>query len=612
MKYNYQYDYFSIRHTNIKIEIKKVYNQKIKQACIYNAITDRNIAPKEAKSKDWIPSKSDMEYAEKVYGAWENYDAGIGNDGDIDKMLPLFDVYCEPVEKVSKEEYEETSKKVKEDYKNKWNKNEGFAYNDRLNYPHDLVATRYNIFTDLFFREPTAPYKPTIEYNTWDDTLYLTDGRTLTKKMFRDCFFDYGSGYLIDLKFDRPEMKFIEPIYDELLRSDSSIYAYDPVKRYLDNLPLWDGEKRLETFLIKYQKADDTPAVREMTKLWFMNAVRAIYMPSKFPFLHMLVLQGESNCGKSATMNNIFKIEGRDRYQYEIRMDDAVEKNAPKFRTTWAIGFGERDGIDRVSVNRQKQFMDSLHTEMSYQKKYQNEITKYIPHNVVFVTTNDVRLLNDPTVEYNKRNWIIHSNITETEFRDKDYFHEVAEVRDQIWAEAKYYLSADWNCDLEPSAECIEGLKEIQKDYLAIDVEDVRARVNELLNRDFFQSSHSGTYHCFESMQDFIAQYRCQRPYADLQQTKYKIDRIPASYIKEWMRLNDYDSRYKRPVAEMLQENGFVLKRAAYGCNTTTQCWCKEGDNVITPDELGAPNELGAPTDDNQVIYNKLETPDVF
>ncbi len=595
MKYNYQYDYFSIRHTNIKIEIKKVYNQKIKQACIYNAINDRNISPKEAKSKDWTPSKSDMEYALKVYGEWDKY------DGDIDKMLPLFDVYCEPVEKVSKEEYEEASKKVKEDYKNKWNKNEGFAYNDRLNYPHDLVATRYNIFTDLFFREPTAPYKPTIEYNTWDDTLYLTDGRALTKKMFKDCFIDYGSGYLIDPKFDRPAIQAIDSIYDEMLRSDSSIYAYDPVKRYLDNLPLWDGEKRLETFLIKYQKADDTPAVREMTKLWFMNAVRAIYMPSKFPFLHMLVLQGESNCGKSATMNNIFKIEGRDRYQYEIRMDDAVEKNAPKFRTTWAIGFGERDGIDRVSVNRQKQFMDSLHTEMSYQKKYQNEITKYIPHNVVFVTTNDVRLLNDPTVEYNKRNWIIHSNITEEEFRDKDYFHEVAEVRDQIWAEAKYYLSADWNCDLEPSANCIEGLKEIQKDYLAIDVEDVRARVNELLNRGFFQSSHSGAYHCFESMQDFIAQYRCMRTYADLQQTKYKIDRIPASYIKEWRNLNDYDSRYKKPVDEILQENGFVLKKAAYGNCSSLPCWCKEGDNVVTPED-----------DDDAVIYNKLETPDVF
>lgn len=594
MKYNYQYDYFSIRHTNIKIEIKKVYNQKFKQACIYNAINDRNISPKEAKSKDWIPSNSDMEYALKVYGEWDKY------DGDIDKLLLLFDVYCEPVEKVSKEEYKEASKKVKEEYKNKWNKNEGFAYNDKLNYPHDLVATRYNIFTDLFFREPTAPYKPTIEYNTWDDTLYLTDGRILTKKMFRDCFIDYGSGYLIDPKFDRPMISFIESIYDEMLRSDSSIYAYDPVKRYLDNLPLWDGEKRLETFLIKYQKADDTPAVREMTKLWFMNAVRAIYMPSKFPFLHMLVLQGESNCGKSATMNNIFKIDGRDRYQYEIRMDDTVEKNAPKFRTTWAIGFGERDGIDRVSVNRQKQFMDSLHTEMSYQKKYQNEITKYIPHNVVFVTTNDVRLLNDPTVEYNKRNWIIHSNITEEEFRDKDYFHEVAEVRDQIWAEAKYYLSADWNCDLEPSAGCIEGLKEIQKDYLAIDIEDLRANINELLSREFFQSSHSGSYHCFESKEDFKAQYRCMRPYADLQQAKYKIDRIPASYIKEWRRLNDYDSRYKKPVEEILRENGFVLKKAGYGNNTTTQCWCKEGDNVVTLE------------DEAQVTYNKLETPDVF
>ena len=90
------------------------------------------------------------------------------------------------------------------------------------------------------------------------------------------------------------------------------------------------------------------------------------------------------------------------------------------------------------------------------------------------------------------------------------------------------------------------------------------------------------------------------RPYADLQQTKYKIDRIPASYIKEWRRLNDYDNRYKKPVAEILGEAGFVLKKAGYGNNTTTQCWCKDGDNVVTPEES------------DQVSYNKLETPDVF
>lgn len=569
-KFNYQFDYVSIRHTNITNKIKGEYNRKFREACIYNAINDRNVSRKDTKAKDWEPSVSDKAYANSVYGEWEKYNKGI------DSLVSFFDIYCEPVDKKKSDEYRKSAEEIKADYVKKWNQTEGFDYSDRLNYS-DKVSTRYYIFTDLFFRETVSPYKPTIEYNVWDDILYLTDGRILKKSDFEGYFIDYGSNWLIDPEYKRPLIRYIDNIYDDFLRDNDRIYAYDPVKRYLDSLPVWDGEKRLDTFFIKYQEADDTLAVREMTRLWFMNAVRAIYMPSKFPFLHMLVLQGESNCGKSKMFERIFKIDGRDRYQYNISMDDSIEKSAPKFQTTWAIGFGEREGIDRVSINRQKQFMDTIHTEMSYQKKYQNEITKYLPHNVVFVTTNDTRLLNDQTVAYNKRNWIIHSNITEKEFQERDYFHVLDEIKDQLWAEAKYYLSIDWNQNLEPSAECIEGLKDIQKDYNAIDVEEVKASVLELLTRDFYQSKHTssrGEYYSFESKEDFMAQFRCLRPYTDWNISKHTINRIPSSYISAWIKYNGYDSRHKRYIKEALMEMGFTLKRSSYN-NCSVECWCK-------------------------------------
>jgi predicted P-loop ATPase len=54
---------------------------------------------------------------------------------------------------------------------------------------------------------------------------------------------------------------------------------FNPLKKYLDGLPAWDGVIRIPTLLIGYMKADDTEYVRTVTRKTFAAAVARVYQP---------------------------------------------------------------------------------------------------------------------------------------------------------------------------------------------------------------------------------------------------------------------------------------------------------------------------------------------
>lgn len=63
--------------------------------------------------------------------------------------------------------------------------------------------------------------------------------------------------------------------------------------------------------------------------------------------------------------------------------------------------------------------MDRLTNIMEYQRKFENNITEYYPHNIIAETGNDMNCLNDYTVKYDKRAWTIPIN------SDTKYFTSV-------------------------------------------------------------------------------------------------------------------------------------------------------------------------------------------
>ena len=558
---NYRFNYGSIRKTNIEKWFVSYYNQKFMGACKFHACSDRGVSQKNIEAKGWQPNEQDIEYAKQNYGKLEDWNISI------DKMVEFIHIWRQFNDIISETDY-----KVKADELSKWltdsyKQNDLYKWDDRLNYS-GLEYDNYKIFIDLYFRDEDG--KPTLKFNKLDDIVYIKNGDSYKEFGLEDFKTEIMNNAKPLIKKWFPQFNAItdsraKDIYNDYLRYEvDNIYAYDVLKEYLDNLPVWDGVERAEEWFIKYQGAPDCSYVRHATFNWLFNAVRIIYEPCKYPFLHMLVLKGETDCGKTATMEHLFKVDGVDRFTYNVKMSDDQAKVSAVLRPCWALGFGERCGITKDDNNTQKQFMDTLNATIMYQKKFQNQITRYKPHNCVYVSTNDDKLLNDYTVLYNKRYWIIPCNISAKEYQEKRYWDETSELKDQLWAEIKYRYSQEPDKRLVLSDNDINELIEIQQKFQTIDVSDVDFAVEELVGRKF-SFKKVGSFKCFESEEDFIKQFNSNDcgPNAGL------LNAFPASYINKWKKIKGFDNRMSKMIANKFEELGWSYKNFRYNGNQT-------------------------------------------
>ncbi len=76
---------------------------------------------------------------------------------------------------------------------------------------------------------------------------------------------------------------------------------FHPIEDYLNGLPVWDGVKRLDTWLTKYVGVEDTPLVRAQGRIVIMSAVRRIFEPG-CKADHVLVLEGREGVYKSSVV----------------------------------------------------------------------------------------------------------------------------------------------------------------------------------------------------------------------------------------------------------------------------------------------------------------------
>lgn len=337
-------------------------------------------------------------------------------------------------------------------------------------------------------------------------------------------------------------------------------HSYNPIKEYLNSLVnTWDSEKRLETLVIKYLKAEDTPINRIMTKNWFIQAVRNIFEPSKYKFVHRLVLNGPSDGGKSKFFEILFTINNKQYFTSDIDVEQDDKTIAPKLNATWLVMFGEGRGLAKKENAAKKQFMDRLTNIMEYQKKFQNNVTEYYPHNIICETGNDKTILNDYTVDYDKRSWIIPIN------SDTKYFtsvhDELVSLKDQIWAEAVYYYLENKSIYLELPSEYIQNLKDIQEEYKTIQHKDIQDEIEEILDRMYnvqiFTTNRGTSYYYFKNKEDFLNQLKDNGKSLPYCQNPNKINVITKQDIAAIILYKNWDSRHKSKFNEIFEELGW-------------------------------------------------------
>lgn len=226
---------------------------------------------------------------------------------------------------------------------------------------------------------------------------------------------------------------YLEPFFGKIAKNDildavaacASDQAYHPVRDYLNGLT-WDGVPRLDTLLIDYLGAEDTPYTRAVTRKSFVAAVARIMTPGR-KYDTMLVLVGEQGRYKST----VFMIMGGDWFSDSLRTfgdKDSMET----IQGTWINEVAEMQALAKAEINAVKMFLSKRSDY--YRAAYGRYAIDRPRQCVFFGTSNTKECLTDTTG--NRRFWPVD---IDQQPRKKDVGFELAKERDQLWAEAMAY-----------------------------------------------------------------------------------------------------------------------------------------------------------------------------
>lgn len=213
-----------------------------------------------------------------------------------------------------------------------------------------------------------------------------------------------------------------EKIMDGMMKTAKANSTH-PIKNYLEGLS-WDGIPRLDTLLIDYLSAEDTPYTRAVTRKTFTAAVARIFKPG-CKFDYVLVLAGPQGRGKStlvAKMSNGWYTDSLA----GIGTKEAFEG----IQGFWLVELGELAAMRKLEIETIKNFISKQVD--SYRAAYGRRVEDH-PRQCIFIgTTNSTAFLRDDTG--NRRFWPVRLGDAPPL---KTVWGDLTQpVIDQLWAEA--------------------------------------------------------------------------------------------------------------------------------------------------------------------------------
>ena len=261
----------------------------------------------------------------------------------------------------------------------------------------------YNLFSDMPCLRGDVPWRPAGSVKTGGRGMLWTD---------RD---EAGLRWYLQARWKFRSENDLRNALELALHAN----AYHPVREYLRGL-VWDGTPRLDTMLVDYLGAEDTPYTRAATRKWMCGAVKRVMVPG-CKFDSAIVLVGKQGIGKSSFAGILSRGWFNDS---EINMNskDGYESLHGK----WIIELAELASTKRSDVETVKTFLSKC--EDTYRPAYGRRATTFKRQCVFFGTTNEEEFLRDRTG--NRRFWPVTVRQTELD-------REALEANiDQLWAEA--------------------------------------------------------------------------------------------------------------------------------------------------------------------------------
>ena len=179
----------------------------------------------------------------------------------------------------------------------------------------------------------------------------------------------------------------------------------------------WDGEPRLDTWLIVYCGVQDSVFAQEAGRCWLLGAVARAFCPGT-QFDHCIVLEGTQGIGKSSLLKTL------SNGWFQELEDFSGKDSAEVLMGTWIVEISELSALKKSDMESVKRFLTT--TVDRYRPPYGRHVVDR-PRTCVFAgTTNQNEYLQDPSG--NRRFWPIHCGEIKRDAFKRD--------RDQLLAEA--------------------------------------------------------------------------------------------------------------------------------------------------------------------------------
>ncbi|MBR1728199.1 MAG: virulence-associated protein E [Selenomonadaceae bacterium] len=233
---------------------------------------------------------------------------------------------------------------------------------------------------------------------------------------------------------------------DEAWYLHSEKHKFNDVVNYISSLK-WDETPRLDTLLIDYLGAEDTPYVRAVTRKAFTAAIaRAMNPGCKYDT--MLILAGPQGIGKSTLLDKMSKGWFND----NIRTFEGKEASE-LLQGVWLVEISELDAFRKTDVARIKQFLSQRSDR--FRAAYSRHVKEEPRRCVFFGTTNSTEFLRDRTG--NRRFWVV--DVGEKPII-KNLWKNLDSEIDQIWAEALVHWKLGENLHLIGEIEEVSKIKQ--------------------------------------------------------------------------------------------------------------------------------------------------------